>query len=99
MKYLTHVGEIIEDELFARNKTQLWLKQKTNISPVIINFIIKGKRGINPKYALKLEKAFGIDAEFWLTAQMNYELGKLRNAIKRRNKIKNEISNTKRSNK
>ena len=74
----THVGEILLDELIARNLTQIWLVKEAKIPKTIISDIINGKRSVNAKYALKLESALKIDAEFWLNAQSNYELAKLR---------------------
>lgn len=85
---LIHVGEFLSDEIFARNLTQLELSKKSGLSKTIINEIIKGKRPINANYAIKLEKALGIDAEYWLTAQMNYELDKIRLREKRRKQLK-----------
>lgn len=73
-----HVGEYLLDELRARNITQLELANTSGLSKTIINEIIKGKRPINASYAIKLEKALGIDAEYWMIAQMNYELDKIR---------------------
>ena len=73
-----HVGEYLLDELCARGITQLELANTSGLSKTIINEIINGKRPINAKYALILENALGIDAEYWMTAQMNYELDKIR---------------------
>ncbi len=36
--------------------------------------IIHGKRGITPKTAIKLEKAFGRSASSWLSCQAKYDL-------------------------
>lgn len=36
--------------------------------------IINGRRGVSPKVAIKLAKAFGGTAESWLNMQVSYEL-------------------------
>ena len=70
----TPVGDILSDELYARRMTQKEFAVRTGIQPTVVNEIIKGKRRINPDYAVKFELVLGVDAEFWLTAQMNYDL-------------------------
>ena len=85
----THVGEILLDELIARNLTQIWLVKEAKIPKTIISDIINGKRSVNAKYALKLESALKIDAEFWLNAQSNYALAKLRS----KKEVTNERTN------
>jgi HTH-type transcriptional regulator/antitoxin HigA len=84
----THVGEILLDELVARNLSQMWLVRESKIHKTIITDIINGKRSVNAMYAIKLENALQIDAEFWLNAQSNYDLAKIRNRLKRHAKIK-----------
>jgi HTH-type transcriptional regulator / antitoxin HigA len=39
-----------------------------------LNEIIKGKRNINAELALLLEKTLGVDADYWMEAQKNYEM-------------------------
>ena len=36
--------------------------------------IINGRRGISPKVAIKLAKAFSCTSRSWLLAQMNYDI-------------------------
>lgn len=86
IKYLhvIHPGEYIMDELVARNISQIDLANTTGIRKTIINEIIKGKRDINAEYAVKLENALQIDAEFWMISQMNHDLSKIKNRLKRR---------------
>ncbi len=74
----THVGEHIFDEMEAREMTQKELAQALEIQPSYLNEIIKGKRNINAEIALKLEKAWGIRATFWLNLQAQYEIDLIR---------------------
>ncbi|MHC8948492.1 HigA family addiction module antitoxin [Sphingobacterium hungaricum] len=36
--------------------------------------ILKGKRNISPKLAVRLERVLGIDAEYWLNLQLSWDL-------------------------
>lgn len=70
----THVGEVIKDELAARNMKQSELSELTGIQKSILNDVIKGKRSLTPEMALLLENALGISAEFLMNIQTQYEL-------------------------
>jgi HTH-type transcriptional regulator/antitoxin HigA len=76
--FATHPGEIIQDELDARGVNQAELAKLIGIEKTQLNEVIKGKRGINADLALLLEKALGIDADYWMSAQKNYELDQAR---------------------
>lgn len=54
------------------------LAAELNVPPNRISEIIKGERIITPDTALRLEKHFGVSAEFWLTLQMKYDLKQAR---------------------
>lgn len=53
--------------------------------PQPVNELIKGKRGITPKMALLLERATQghYSAEFWLLAQLRWELQEARSKLPR----------------
>jgi HTH-type transcriptional regulator / antitoxin HigA len=70
----THPGEIIQDELDAREMNQAELALLIGMEKSQLNDVIKGKRSINADTAVLLEKALGIDADYWMSAQKNYEL-------------------------
>lgn len=72
----THPGELIKDELNARNISQARLADQIGVKPSLINEIIKGKRGVNTEFALLLEAALGIPANLWLNLQSAYNLQK-----------------------
>jgi HTH-type transcriptional regulator / antitoxin HigA len=74
----THPGEIIQDELDARGVNQAEFAKLIGIEKTQLNEIIKGKRNINADLALLLEKAIEIDADYWMSAQKNYELDQAR---------------------
>ena len=69
-----HPGEYIKDELDARSMSQIELAGKMNMSKSEINLLIHGHRNINPNIAVALENVLGIDAEFWMTLQIKYDI-------------------------
>jgi len=72
-----HPGEILSHDLMQPlGITQKGLAGELKTSFRTINEIINGKRGVSPDMALRLAKYFGMSADFWLSAQKNYELQK-----------------------
>lgn len=72
----THPGEILREEIESRGITQTKLAAQLGVKVSIVNELIKGKRDINIEYALMLEAALGIDADFWINLQTNYSKAK-----------------------
>lgn len=70
----THPGELIKDELGARNLTQTKLAESIGVSLSLLNEIIKGKRGVNTEMALLLEAALDIPADLLLNLQSDYNM-------------------------
>ncbi len=73
LNYAVHPGEILKEYLDDSGMTQVKLAKKIGINKTIINEIIHGKRPITMKTAIKLEKAFSFDAQFWGNLQMIYD--------------------------
>ncbi|EEN86840.1 HigA family addiction module antitoxin [Rhodococcus qingshengii] len=70
-----HPGEILrEDFLEPFGITQNRLATIIGVPPRRINEIVHGKRSITADTALRLAKAFGNSAQFWLNIQDRYEL-------------------------
>ena len=84
----THPGCILADEIEANEYSQIDFANLIGLKRSQLNEIIKGKRNVNAELALLLEKALGIDADFWLEAQKNYDLDKAR--IEEKNKLRLE---------
>lgn len=59
-----HPGEILKDELEARGLSQRKFAQTIGVSYSVFNEVVNGKRPITTEYALKIEAATGINAEF-----------------------------------
>lgn len=70
----THVGEVIKDELSARNMRQSDLAKLTGIHRSILNNVINGKRALTPQMALLIEDALGLSATYLMNVQTQYEL-------------------------
>lgn len=70
----THPGELIMDELEARNLTQAKLAENIGVSPSLLNEIIKGKRAVNTEMALMLEAAIDLPADMLLNMQSAYNM-------------------------
>jgi HTH-type transcriptional regulator/antitoxin HigA len=85
----THPGEVLKDELDARNIKQKEFAAELNIGVTQLNEIINGKRSITPDFALMLESMLGIDAKFWVNMQANYNLDTAR--LKKENIEKRQI--------
>jgi addiction module HigA family antidote len=63
----THPGEmLLEEFLRPLNLTQRELAQAIHVPYQRVNEIVNGRRGITPSTALRLEKYFGMPADFWL---------------------------------
>lgn len=68
----THPGQMLADELEARNLTQRQLATLTGCSATFISELIRGKKSVSLSMAVKLEKAIELSAEFWVNAQRQY---------------------------
>ena len=71
----THPGEMLLKEFLEPLEiTQTEAANTLGISYVRLNEIINGHRGVTPNTALRLERAFGIEAQFWLNLQLAFDL-------------------------
>lgn len=72
------VGEILSEELKARGIKQRDFAVQTGVNVSVLNEILKGKRSVNPEYAIAFEKVLGIPASDWLALQTEYDLTVIR---------------------
>ena len=71
----THPGEmLLEEFLKPMDLSQTELAEKMGVSYPRVNELIHGKRGVTPDTALRLEKLFGMEAQFWLNLQLAWDL-------------------------
>lgn len=71
----THPGEmLLEEFLNPLGITQASFAERIGVSYVRLNAIINGRRGVTPDSALRLERATGMAADFWLGLQTDWDL-------------------------
>ena len=69
-----HPGEILLDELEAREISEKEFAIKSGIQPDQLNEIIEGKRGITTEYADLIGKGLDMEPTIWQNLQTLYEL-------------------------
>ena len=77
-----HPGELLGEEILARGIKQKDFAREIDLLPPHLNDLLKGKRHVSARIAVKLESALGIDADYWLRLQMSYDLAMARKDIK-----------------
>ncbi|MDC0358884.1 HigA family addiction module antitoxin [Oligoflexia bacterium] len=79
MKYKipVHPGEILQDELHARNISQSALARHIGVDPSKINEICRGRRGVSAEMGVKLSLALETELTFWFDLQKQWELSQV----------------------
>lgn len=81
--YLSTPGEILKEEFLDEfNISAYKLSKSINYSRSSIAKILNGERAITSDLAVKLEKYFGVSAEFWLNLQQQWDIENSRKAMK-----------------
>jgi HTH-type transcriptional regulator / antitoxin HigA len=75
---LTVPGDILRQELDARGLSQRAFAEMIGRPEQVVSEIIRGKKRITANTALDFAEALGIEAEFWLNLEVNYELDQAR---------------------
>jgi addiction module HigA family antidote len=70
----THPGEILREELDERGISMNRLSRDIRVPLSRISLIVNGKRAMTPDTALRLERYFGAEAQFWMNLQTNFDL-------------------------
>jgi antitoxin HigA-1 len=78
-----HPGEVLADEIAAREIKQKDFAKKIKLLAPHFNDLLKGKRHISARIALKLEKELDIEAEYWLRLQLSYDLAIAKKAMQK----------------
>ncbi|MCP9752037.1 HigA family addiction module antitoxin [Ferruginibacter sp. HRS2-29] len=78
-----HPGEILMDELEARNIKKADFAEQLGIAPSHLSDLLRGKRHVSAATSLKLEKLLGIKAEYWMRVQVYYDLFVERNKLRK----------------
>ena len=69
-----HPGEILSDELQELNLSASALARAIKVPPNRISQIMQGKRAITGDTALQLGHWFGMNPQFWLNLQSQFDL-------------------------
>ncbi len=71
----THVGEVLKEEFMVpHNLSANALGSHLGVPANRISQLVKGSRGMTADTAIRLSKAFGTTAEFWMNLQNHYEI-------------------------
>jgi antitoxin HigA-1 len=71
----THPGKMLLEEFIRPlGLSQTDFALRIGVSYPRLNEIIHGKRAVTPDTALRLERALGMDAHFWLNLQLVWDL-------------------------
>ena len=73
-RQLIHPGEILSDELGELNLSASALARQIKVPPNRISQIIQGKRAVTGDTALRLGHWFGMNPQFWLNLQSQFDL-------------------------
>ena len=72
-------GEVLQEEIEARDMTQKELAARLGRPPQVINEIIRAKKTITPDTAIGLGKVLGIDPQYWINLETDYRMTLARN--------------------
>ncbi|MBK8393858.1 MAG: HigA family addiction module antidote protein [Leptospiraceae bacterium] len=70
-----HPGKVLEKFLTQHDLTAYRLAKEIKIDASLLGKIIKGDRPISPLVSLALGKFFRVDEAYWVTLQVQYDLG------------------------
>jgi addiction module HigA family antidote len=65
---------LLEEFLKPLGLSQTALAEELGVSYPRVNELVRGKRGVTPDTALRLERLFGMEAQFWLNLQLSWDL-------------------------
>lgn len=71
--FIIHPGETLAEVLKDKKMSQKELAIRTRMTEKYISAVINGQENISSSFANKLEYVLGIEKEFWMNLQANYE--------------------------
>jgi addiction module HigA family antidote len=77
MKNPSHPGEIVRECLEGLQLSVTEGAAALGVTRTTLSRVLNGKAGISPEMAVRLSKAFGSSAGFWLRLQLNYDLAQI----------------------
>ena len=77
-------GEILREDFMEPMGISInQLSRDLAVPPNRISEIVNGKRGLTADTALRLERYFGVEAQFWLNLQSEYDLRVMKRKVGR----------------
>ena len=71
----THPGEMLLNEfLLPLGMTQRELASAIQVPYQRVNEVVRGRRGVTPRTALRLSRFFGNSPGFWMNLQLRWDL-------------------------
>ena len=74
LKRVVHPGEILRDELAEFSVSPTAFARQIDVPPNRVSQIIAGKRSVTSDTALRFGHWFGVDPQFWLNLQTQFDL-------------------------
>ena len=74
LKRVVHPGEVLRDELAEFSVTPTAFARQIDVPPNRVSQIIAGKRSVTGDTALRFGHWFGVDPQFWLNLQTQFDL-------------------------
>ena len=74
LKRAVHPGEVLKDELEEMGVTPTEFACQINVPPNRVGQIIAGKRSVTGDTALRFGHWFGVEPQFWLNLQTQFDL-------------------------
>ena len=75
-----HPGEVLAERLAGCGLSVYRISAIMHIPYVRLHQVVKGDRRLTPDTALRLERALGVPAEYWLGLQASHDLALAREA-------------------
>ena len=70
-----HPGEVLKQKLLSGGQlSQRHLAQRLGLSPPRLNMLFSGRCLVTAEIALRVERVFGIPAQFWMSVRDEHEL-------------------------
>ncbi len=69
-----HPGEYLRELLDEMNITAYRLAKHIGVSSMRLSHVLRGQRPLSADLALRLERAFGQTAQYWVNLQARYDL-------------------------
>ena len=74
LKRAVHPGQVLKDELAELGVTPTEFARQIEVPPNRVSQIIGGKRSVTGDTALRLGHWFGVEPQFWLNLQAQFDL-------------------------